>query len=217
MTDIECPDRQGGDPMAPAEPPAEDVKAADLRRDATTMMEDMRANVLRITQRLEGVEGKHADRLRSESERLLGALSASRPGVVDLSVFLSKQPGDAEFKFPGRAGVLCAESKRRLQKSRFMFPEPSAVLTAIQELMAGSAETDVAETQVRAAYFFSRMSPSAHGLAASTAMRRLIQAAAVSSAERAGRTPTPDETALLASAKGSLLAFLYEGRRRARG
>ena len=74
---------------------------------------------------------------------------------------------------------------------------------------------DVAELQIRIAYYMARMNMSQDGVSASTAMRRLIQAA---SAQQLSATKelTQDQTDLLASAKGSVAAFLFEARRRGR-
>ena len=193
--------------QVPAPATAESVQ--ELTRDATTMVEDMIQHVSSIKERLQGVPGGKAERQRRETDRLLSSLYASRPGVVDMSAFLQKQPSSADFQFPARADVLAAEARRRLEKSKYMFPEPKAVLDAAATLW-GLDTKDCAELRLRIAYYLSKMNIVQDGLGVSAACRRLMQAAACT---RAGMTLTKEQTDLLASAKASLQSFMYEARK----
>ena len=196
--------------------PVMESQSGDLVADARIMVADMISNITSIQERLQGQTGPQAERLRKETERLLSALRSTTPGVVDLTCFLNRQPkDDREFAFPGRAQALCGEARPRLHKSRYMFPEPSSVINAVAVLAQDVMPDDVAELQTRIAYYMARMNMSQDGVSASTAMRRLIQAA---SAQQLSATKelTQDQTDLLASAKGSVAAFLFEARRRGR-
>lgn len=196
--------------------PVMDSQSGDLVADARIMVDDMISNITSIQEHLQGQTGPQAERLRKETERLLSALYSTTPGVVDLTCFLNRQPkDDREFAFPGRAQALCGEARPRLHKSRYMFPEPSSVINAVTVLAQDVMPDDVAELQTRIAYYMARMNMSQDGVSASTAMRRLIQAA---SAQQLSATKelTQDQNDLLASAKGSVAAFLFEARRRGR-
>ena len=186
----------------------------DLQRDASVMVEDMIQHVSSIRERIGDAEGPQADRLRKETGRLLSQLEASRPGVVDMSCFLNKQPPAADFKFPGRVAALVPEARRRLEKSKFMFPEPKATVEAVSVLV--DDETDAAEARLRVAHYLAHMNMTQDGLAASAASRRLLQAASVASAIKAGREMPEDQVNLMAAAKAALASFLYEARRRGR-
>ena len=197
--------------------PTTEVATGDLLGDARVMVADMIENITSIQERLEGQTGPEAERLRKETERLLSALHATKPGVVDLTCFLNRQPrDDREFGFPGRAAALCGTARPRLERSRFMFPEPSSVLAAVtvlgQDCMSSE---DVAELQTRVAYYMAKMVVSNDGVAASAAMRRLIQTASIQQLS-ASKEITQEQRDLLASAKGSIAAFLFEARRRGR-
>ena len=196
--------------------PVMESQSGDLVADARIMVDDMISNITSIQERLQGQTGPQAERLRKETERLLSALHSTTPGVVDLTCFLNRQPkDDREFTVPSRAQALCGEARPRLHKSRYMFPEPSSVINAVAVLAQDVMPDDVAELQTRIAYYMARMNMSQDGVSASTAMRRLIQAA---SAQQLSATKelTQDQTDLLASAKGSVAAFLFEARRRGR-
>ena len=196
--------------------PMMETQGGDLTADARIMIDDMISNMTSIQERLAGQTGPQADRLRKETERLLSALRSTTPGVVDLTCFLNRQPkDDREFAFPGRTMALCGEARPRLHKSRYMFPEPASVINAVAVLAQDTMPDDVAELQTRVAFYMAKMNMSQDGVAASTAMRRIIQAA---SAQQLAATKelTQDQTDLLASAKGSVAAFLFEARRRGR-
>lgn len=189
------------------------VTTQELQRDATTMVEDMIQHVSSLREKLDGAEGKKAEQLRRETGRLLNSLEASRPGVVDLCVFLNKQPKEDEFQYPQRVDVLLPEARRRMEKSKYMFPEPRSVVQAVAIL---ADEADVAELRHRVAHYLSRMNMVQDGLAASTACRRLLQAAGVATAIAAGKAMPQEQIDILAAAKASLGSFLYEARRRGR-
>lgn len=187
--------------------------AGDLRRDAETMVNDMITNVTSIREKLNGAEGKGADRLRKETNRLLNSLEAARPGVVDMTCFLNRQPSEQELSFVDRVEALVPEARRRLDETKYMFPEPRSIIDSITQLCPPD---DAAELRIRVAHYLAKMNMVQDGLAASTATRRLLQAAAVCKGLESGM-PVPQESAdLMAAAKAALGSFLYEARRRGR-
>ena len=199
------------DAAQPAEVSAESV--SELRRDAATMVDDMIQHVSSIRARLdaapEGVRVPSGDRLRRDTDRLLNSLAAARPGVVDLTALLRSQPRPADFAFPARATALATEARRRMARSKYMFPEPTAVLDAAASLLDAPAE-DRQELRVRLAHALSRLNAPRDGLGVSAACRRLLEAAACA---RSAAPLTPDQITLLAAAKASLQSYLYEARR----
>jgi hypothetical protein len=185
--------------------------AGDLRRDAETMVNDMITNVTSIREKLNGAAGKGADRLRKETNRLLNSLEAARPGVVDMTCFLNRQPSEQDLSFSGRVEALVPEARRRLDKTKYMFPEPRSIIDSVTQLCPPD---DAAELRIRIAHYLAKMNMVQDGLAASTASRRLLQAAAACKGMEAG-IPVPQESAdLMAAAKAALGSFLYEARRR---
>ena len=108
-----------------------------------------------------------------------------------------------------RADVLAVEARRRLEKSKYMFPEPKAVLDAAAVLWGDDA-AGCAELRLRIAYYLSKMNIVQDGLGVSAACRRLMQAAACT---RANMSLTQEQTDLLAAAKASLQSFMYEARK----
>lgn len=199
--------------MNPAELAGKQVESTpesirELSRDANTMVDDMITHVASLQRQLDGASGKRAEQLRRETDRLLASLAAARPGVVDMSALLKKQPPASDFRYPARADVLASEARKRLDKSKFMFPEPKAVLDAATILWDNA--DDHAELRLRIAYFLAKMNMVQDGLAVSAACRRLIQAAACVYQKTA---LTQEQTDLLAAAKASLLSFMYEARK----
>ena len=186
----------------------------DLRRDANVMVEDMLQNLQGIQEKLANATGGQAERLRKEAERLRNSLESARPGVVDLTAYLKKQPSAADIAFTGRAEALIPEARRRMAKSKYMFPEPRAIADAAADLH-GSAE-DSHELRVRLLHGLAKLNMQQDGLAAATAGRRLLQAAAHGKLLASGVTLTAPQTELLASAKAAVGSFLYEARRRGR-
>jgi hypothetical protein len=193
--------------QVPEEVTPESIHA--FNRDAATMVDDMIKHVSSIREQLEGAPGAKAERSRKDTDRLLNSLHASRPGVVDLSSFLQKQPAATDFRFPARADALAAEARRRLEKSKYMFPEPKAVIDAAAVLWGDDA-AGCSELRVRLAYYLSKMNIVQDGLGVSAACRRLMQAAACT---RSGMVLTQEQTDLLAAAKASLMSFMYEARK----
>jgi hypothetical protein len=196
-------------------PTAEEVTAGagDLRRDAETMVNDMITNVTSIREKLNGAEGKGADRLRKETNRLLNSLEAARPGVVDMTCFLNRQPSEQDLTFVGRVEALVPEARRRLDKTKYMFPEPRSIIDSITQLCPPE---DAAELRIRIAHYLAKMNMVQDGLAASTASRRLLQAAAACKGMESGIPVPPESADLMVAAKAALGSFLYEARRRGR-
>jgi hypothetical protein len=185
----------------------------DLQRDAGVMVEDMIQHVSSIRDRIGDAAGPQAERLRKETGRLLAQLESTRPGVVDMSCFLHRQPSAEDFKFPGRVNALIPGARRRMEKSKFMFPEPKSVVEAASVLVD---EKDAPEARLRVAHYLAHMNMTQDGLAASAASRRLLQAASIASALAAGKELPEDQVNLMAAAKAALASFLYEARRRGR-
>ena len=194
--------------QVPTEVTAESI--TDLNRDATTMVEDMIQHVTSMKDRLQGIPGAKAERQRRDADRLLSSLHASRPGIVDLAAFLQKQPSAEDFRFPARADVLATKARRRLEKSKYMFPEPKAVLDAAAVLWGADDDAGCRELRVRMAFYLAKMNIVQDGLGVSSACRRLMQAAACT---RTDMQLTQEQTDLLASAKASLQSFMYEARK----
>ncbi len=194
----------------PATPAEMAVGRGDLQRDAGTMVEDMIQHVSSIRDRIGDAQGPQAERLRKETGRLLSQLEATRPGVVDMSCFLNKQPSAEDFKFPARVDALIPKARARLDKTKFMFPEPKSTVEAVSVLVD---EADAAEARLRVAHYLAHMNMTQDGLPASAACRRLLQAASVAAALAAGREMPEDQVNLMAAAKAALASFLYEARR----
>jgi hypothetical protein len=199
---------------AAADASAQAVTTAELNRDAGTMISDMITHVESIQEPVKGIDGKHAERIRRETGRLLATLEATRPGTVDMSCFLRRQPRAEDFAFPGRTEALVPEARRRLEKSKYMFPEPRAAIDAAAMLWGATEGAE--ELRVRIAYFLARMNIVQDGVAASAACRRLLQAATCQAADACGKSLTAEQTDLLAAAKAALQSFMYEARKHGR-
>ena len=202
-------------PHAARIPTEEEVKAGagDLRRDAETMVNDMITNVTSIREKLGTAEGKGAERLRKETNRLLNSLEAARPGVVDMTCFLNRQPSEQDLSYVDRVEALIPEARRRLDKTKYMFPEPRSIVDSVTQLCQPE---DAAELRIRVAHYLAKMNMVQDGLAASTATRRLLQAAAACKGIENGMPVPPESENLMVAAKAALGSFLYEARRRGR-
>ena len=114
-----------------------------------------------------------AQKVVAEADRILAVLTADR-WEVDLSIFHQIKPHKEDFKYPLRAEFLAQTARKRMAKSKYMFPEPAAVLNAIGGL-AESAEV-AAAVCLHAAVYMSRVNIVREGLPVSLVMRNVIHA-----------------------------------------
>ena len=163
-----------------------DVAVADQGADASTEALDlgiltpaMRGDTEMIDRvraiREEAVkkDDPQAHKVVAEADRILAVLTADR-WEVDLSIFHQLKPRTEEFKYPKRAELLAQAARKRMAKSKYMFPEPAAVLNAVEGLCASP---EVAErVRLHVASYMSRVNIFREGLPVSLVMRNVIHA-----------------------------------------
>lgn len=161
-----------------------------------------------------------AERVMKEAAHLKATLEACRPGVIDLTPMLKATgPSVDDLRFIKRWQALSVVARKRLMKSKLMFPEPMMVLDAVTALTGDIPLDDVNELRTRFAHFMAHMNMTRDGVASSTAFCRIMQAA-VYKRSLAGELPAYEDAsekhALVIAAENAILNFLVEARKRGR-
>ena len=190
----------------PTDAPLPEQTAADISADALEALAKLR-------DQLKDAEDTPATRrIRREIDRLTDNLEVVRSEALELSMFLAKQPSPDDLRFPQRHLALVSSARVRLAKSKYQFPEPSAIVAALRAL---APSPDVDELAHRILHALTKLSLVEHGMAVSSVLRRLVKLGYCTT------LPPGTEAEVAASsqveaARAALAAFLEEARRGSR-
>lgn len=188
----------------------EAFKSEDLTKKALQDLRDIRDQVGSDT----------SVKVKQEIDRLIQGLESSTAADLSLAVFLSRQPTEHELEFPDRYKILLSQARVKMTKSKFFFPDPAIVVSALTNLCgadAGFAVLDYEEIRHRVLHSLARISMPRYGFLVSMVTRRICQAGGIAVLLKDPALPTDapgraqgEQT--VADARRAIREFLKEAR-----
>jgi hypothetical protein len=143
--------------------------------------------------------------LEKKSQKFLKTIHRTKKTTFDLSIF-DLPCKIKDFSYPDFYIELALKARKRLEKSKYLFPEPLAFLTSLDFFFSDSELDPLLKTKlkIRLAYALTKISLVNHGPAISSSMRKIMQASLVIQKKKI----TPKSSLLIDLIKSSLLEFL---------
>jgi len=199
-------------------PPSEEEEQEDAP-SVEALFEDVTGELSKLREQLQVALAKRGipdekrraiEKRVKEIDRVLHAAAVRQAGEVDLAPVLTHPPSPRQLRAPGRREVVLRRARERMERSRYMFPDPKLVLGGLAALLGEDAMDDVRETELRILHYLAGGNIQRDGMLIAQSLRRIVSTGRLALNEAS----TEDETRSVNAARHGIRCFLEVARGR---